>query len=128
MEQQTLDAGFKQAIGPKSFRRGATNAANSQATQPKAVHDQMMQHDPKWTTFNNAYINKKVEFHLQNWVLGEPIEDSLIKFLTHISIMRDPRISYDMVPEEVRSTLPPDPNIAELEAQRAKLKNSHYQV
>ena len=75
-----------------------------------------MRHDPKWATFNGAYINEKVEFHLQNAFLDESMEDGLIKFFTHISIMRDPRASYDMVPDEVWSTLPPDPDIAELEA------------
>ncbi|POR38961.1 Uncharacterized protein TPAR_00832 [Tolypocladium paradoxum] len=45
MEGQTLDAGFEEPIGPKAFRRGATNAANGIA--PDAVRDQMMRHDPK---------------------------------------------------------------------------------
>ena len=88
----------------------------------------MMRHDPKWATFNSAYINEKVEFHLQNAFLDEPMEDGLIKFFTHISIMRDPRASYDMVPDEVWSTLPPDPDIAALEAQRDKLKEGRFRI
>ncbi|KAI6777633.1 uncharacterized protein J7T54_002767 [Emericellopsis cladophorae] len=131
MERQTLDAGFEEPIGPKGFRRGAANAANGKA--PNAVRDQVMRHDPKWATFNSAYINEKVEFHLQNAFLDEPMEDGLIKFFTHISIMRDPRASYDMVPEEVWRTLPPDPDIAALEAQRGvrrlsnKIRNKRAQ-
>jgi len=37
-----------------------------------------MRHDPKWATFNSAYINEKVQLHLQNAFLDEPTEDSLI--------------------------------------------------
>ncbi|KAF9784253.1 hypothetical protein IL306_007721 [Fusarium sp. DS 682] len=106
---QTLGAGFQEPIGPKAFRRGAANAANG--TAPDAVRDQMMRHDPKGATFNSAYINEKVELHLQNAFLDEPMEDGLIKLFTHISIMRDPRASYDMVPDEVLNSLPPDPEI-----------------
>lgn len=93
-----------------------------------AVRDQMMRHDPKWATFNSAYINEKVEFHLQNAFLDEPMEDGLINFFTHISIMRDPRASYDMVPDEVWSALPPDPEIAVLEAQRGELKKGRFRI
>ncbi|KEY73695.1 hypothetical protein S7711_09571 [Stachybotrys chartarum IBT 7711] len=126
MEKQTLDAGFEEAIGPKAFRRGTANAANGNTSD--AVRDQMMRHDPKWATFNSAYINEKVEFHVQNAFLEEPTEDGLIKLFTHISIMRDPRASYDMVPDEIWNSLPPDPRLAELEAQRDKLKNGQYRV
>jgi hypothetical protein len=75
----------------------------------------MMQHDPKWATFNSAYINEKVKFDLQNTFLDEPLEDSLITLFTYISIMRDPRASYNMVPEEVWNALLPDPDIIKLE-------------
>jgi hypothetical protein len=88
----------------------------------------MMRHDPKWATFNSAYINEKVEFDLQNAFLDEPQEDALITLFTHISITRDPRASYDMVPEEVRKALPSDPDIVRLETERAKLKGGKYRV
>lgn len=77
--------------------------------------DQALRHNPKWATFNRVYINEKVEFHLQNAFLDELMEDSLLNFFTHISIMRDPQASYDMVPDEVWDALPPDPDITELE-------------
>ncbi|KAB5566912.1 hypothetical protein GE09DRAFT_1056381 [Coniochaeta sp. 2T2.1] len=48
----------KPPIEPKAWRRGAANAANGNA--PDAVRDQMMRYDPKWATFNSAYINEKV--------------------------------------------------------------------
>lgn len=82
MEWQSLDYGCERAIGPKAWRRGAANVANGNASD--AVRDQMMRHDPKWATLNSVYINEKVKFHLQNKVLGEPTEDSLIGMLTHV--------------------------------------------
>ncbi|KZZ91682.1 FluG domain-containing protein [Moelleriella libera RCEF 2490] len=51
---------FEESIGPKAFRRGATNAANGNASD--AVRDQLMRHDPRWTTFNSAYFNERVQF------------------------------------------------------------------
>jgi hypothetical protein len=88
----------------------------------------MMRHDPKWATFNSAYINEKVQFHLQNAVLDEPTEDSLIGMLSHIGLMRDPRARKDMVPDEVWAKMPPDPEILALEAERAQLKGGQYRI
>ena len=61
----------------------------------------MMRHDPRWATFNGAYINEKVEFHLERVVAGEPTDDSLIDLFTHMSLTRDPEARRDMVPDEV---------------------------
>lgn len=88
----------------------------------------MMRHDPKWATFNSAYINEKVQFHLQDAFLDEPTEDSLIGMLSHIGLMRDPRASEDMVPDEVWEKMPPNPEIIELEAERAQLKDGQYRI
>jgi hypothetical protein len=88
----------------------------------------MMRHDPKWATFNSAYINAKVKFHLQNAVLHEPHENALIEMLTHISVTRDPRAGRDIVPAEVWQDLPPDPEIVELEQRRERLKNGQYRI
>jgi hypothetical protein len=79
----------------------------------------MMRHDPKWATFNSAYINEKVKFHLQNAFLDEPTEDSLLAMFSHIGLMRDPCASQDMVPDAVWEVMPPDPAIVALEAERA---------
>ncbi|KJR83642.1 uncharacterized protein SPSK_04752 [Sporothrix schenckii 1099-18] len=65
--------------------------------------------------FNSAYINEKVTFHLQNAVLDEPYEDALIGILSHMSAMRDPSASSDMVPDEVWRDLPLDPEIVALQ-------------
>ncbi|OAQ58761.1 FluG domain-containing protein [Pochonia chlamydosporia 170] len=126
MQRQTLDAGFEQAFGPRAFRRGAANKANGRASD--AVRDQMMRHDPKWATFNSAYINEKVQFHLERVVADEPTEDCLIDLFTHMSMTRDPRASQNMVPAEVLRKLPPDPEIAQLEDRRDQLKKGRYRI
>lgn len=88
----------------------------------------MMRHDPRWATFNGAYINEKVEFHLERVVAGEPTDDCLIDLFTHMSLTRDPEARQDMVPDEVWRNLGADPEILELEAQRDKLKNGRYRI
>lgn len=64
MARQSPDYGCETAIEPKVWRRGASNVANGNASD--AVRNQIMQHNPKWATFNSAYIDKHVKFHLQN--------------------------------------------------------------
>ncbi|RYO87789.1 hypothetical protein DL766_004613 [Monosporascus sp. MC13-8B] len=117
MARQSLDAGEENAIEPKAWR----NASD-------AVRDQMMRHNPKWATFNSAYVNEKVGFHLQNAFLDEPTEDSLLKTLSHIGHMRDPRARKDMVPDQVWEEMLPDPEIEALKAERAQLKGSQYRI
>jgi hypothetical protein len=88
----------------------------------------MMRHDPKWSTFNSAYINEKIKFHLQNAFLDEPTEDSLLKMLSHIGHMRDPRARKNMVPDGVWEMMPPDPDIEALRAERNRLKGGRYRI
>jgi hypothetical protein len=88
----------------------------------------MMRHDPKWATFNSAYINEKVQFHLQNAFLDEPTEDRVIGLVTHLGLTRDPRARKDMVPSKVWRRIPPDPEIEELKTQRQQLKGDRYQI
>ena len=85
-----------------------------------------MRHDPKWATFNSAYINENVQFDIQNAFIDEPSEDSLIGLFTHVSLSRDPRAQRNMVPDEVRETLPPELEITALEIQREALKNGRH--
>jgi uncharacterized protein DUF3435 len=84
-----------------------------------------MRHDPRWTTFYSAYLNHSVEFDIQNTVLGQPTQD---KMLTHVSLMRDPRATKNMVPDEVWANLPPDSEVVRLEERRAQLKAGRYRV
>lgn len=87
-----------------------------------------MRHDPEYATFNSAYINEKIGFHLQNAFLDEPTEDSLLRMLSHIGHMRDPRARRDMVPDEVWEMMPPDPEIEALREERASLKGGQYRI
>ncbi|KAK4171133.1 FluG domain-containing protein [Triangularia setosa] len=48
--------------------------------------------------------------------------------LSYIGIMRDPRASKDMVPDEVWELMPPDQQIAALKAERAQLKGGQYRI
>ncbi|KAL8310634.1 hypothetical protein RB597_010464 [Gaeumannomyces tritici] len=126
LARQSLDAGFEVCWTPKFFRRGAANAANGNA--PDVVRDQMMRHDPKFSTFHGAYLNEKVKFDLQNTFLEEETENELYKLFAHVSITRDRRAKRDMVPAEVWANLLPDPEIVELEKQRAALKRGQYRI
>lgn len=51
--------------------------------------------------------------------------------LSHIGLMRDPRASKDMVPDEVWELLPPDPPdpvIEALKEERVRLKGDRYRI
>jgi len=126
MGRQSLDAGSEEPIGCKAFRRMCANSVNGEA--PDAVRDQAMRHNPKWATFYCAYINEMVQFHVQNAVLGEPTEDGLIKFWSHMSLMSDPRATSDMVPDKVWQEMPPDPEIEALKRRRAELKGNQFRI
>ena len=93
---------------------------------PDAIRDQMMRHDPKFYTFQSAYLNEIAKFHLQNAFLEEEMEDQLFRLFAHVSLTRDPRATRDMVPAEVWADLLPDPEITALEEQRAELKQGQY--
>ncbi|KAK0637170.1 FluG domain-containing protein [Bombardia bombarda] len=126
MGRQSLDAGEETAVTPKNWRRMVANAVNGSA--PDAVRDQAMRHDPKWATFNAAYINEMLEYHVQNAATDVPTEDGLIKFWSHMGLMSDPRASSDMVPDEVWQEMPPDPEIEDLERRRAELKGGQFRI
>ncbi|KAK7959755.1 uncharacterized protein PG986_004609 [Apiospora aurea] len=96
LKRQSLDMGNEEPITPKAFRRGNANVMNRKA--PDAVRDQALRHDPKWATFNSAYINENIEFNTQNAFLDEPTEDALINLFTHVGMTRDPRARRKMVP------------------------------
>lgn len=95
---------------------------------PDSVRDQMMRHDPQFVTFHNAYLNEIANFDLQNAFLEEEKESELFRLFAHVSLTRDPRATSDMVPEEIWANLLPDPEIVELEEQRAQLKQGKYRI
>lgn len=46
--------------------------------------------------------------------------------LSYIDVMRDPRATSDMVPQEIWDQLEPDPDVVELEKERVRLKAGRY--
>ncbi|KAH7129645.1 hypothetical protein B0J13DRAFT_453386 [Dactylonectria estremocensis] len=124
--QQSLDSGHERRWTPRFARRGAGNAANGDA--PDSVRDQMMRQDPRFMTFQSAYLNEIANFDLQNAFLEEEKESQLFRLFAHVSLTRDPRATADMVPDEVWANLAPDPEIVELEEQRAQLKQGKYRI
>jgi hypothetical protein len=68
--------------------------------------------------YNGAYINERVLFDVLSAVLERPSVDSILRILTHISLICDPRALVH-VPDDVLIALPPDLNIVDLKQQRA---------
>ena len=92
-----------------------------------AVRDQVMRHNPNSAVYNGAYINERVPFDVLSAVLERPSADGILRMLTHMSLMRDPRAPVH-VPDDVLAALPPDPRIVDLEQQRAQLKARAYRI
>ncbi|KAM0665678.1 hypothetical protein ACQRIU_005939 [Beauveria bassiana] len=126
MGRQSLESGHEKAWTPRFARRGASNAANGDATD--SVRDQMMRHEPGFKTFFSAYLNEIANFDLQNAFLEEEKQSQLFRMFAHVSLTRDPRAVRDMVPEKVWANQPPDPEIVKLEEERTMLKQGRYRI
>ncbi|KAH7364055.1 hypothetical protein BKA65DRAFT_603155 [Rhexocercosporidium sp. MPI-PUGE-AT-0058] len=120
-----LAAGFLEKLTSYCFRRGTANVVDRTATD--AVRDQVMRHNPNSAVYNGAYINERVPFDVLSAVLERPSADGILRMLTHMSLMRDPRAPVH-VPDDVLAALPPDPSIVDLEEQRAQLKAGAYRI
>ncbi|KAG4430542.1 hypothetical protein IFR05_013980 [Cadophora sp. M221] len=96
-------------------------------TATDAVRDQVMRHNSNSAVYNGAYINERMRFDVQSAVLERPSADGVLRMLTHMSLMRDPRAPIH-VADDVLAALPPDPNITALKQKREKLKASAYKV
>ena len=86
-----------------------------------------MRHNPNSAVYNAAYINERVRFDVLSAVLERPSADGILRMLTHMSLMRDPRAPVH-VPDDVLAAFPPDPRIVDLEEQRAQLKAGAYRI
>jgi hypothetical protein len=86
-----------------------------------------MRHNPNSAVYNGAYINERVPFDVLSAVLKRPSADGILRMLTHMSLMRDPRAPIH-VPDDVLVALPPDPIIVDLEQQRVQLKAGAYRI
>ncbi|OBT53129.1 hypothetical protein VE04_05757 [Pseudogymnoascus sp. 24MN13] len=118
-------AGIKELLTSYCFRRGTANVVDHAATD--AVRDQVMRHNANSALHNGHYANEKVRFDVQSAGLGRPSVDGVLKMLTHMSLMCDPRAPVH-VPEEVLDALPPDPDITALEQERVQLKAGAYRI
>jgi hypothetical protein len=68
-----------------------------------------------------------VRFNIQSAVLKRPSVDGVLRILTYISLIRDPRAPIH-VPNDVLAVLPPNPDITALKQEREKLKAGAYRV
>ena len=92
-----------------------------------AVRDQVMRHNANSALHNGHYANEKVRFDVQSAGLGRPSVDGVLRMLTHMSLMCDPRAPVH-VPNEVLAALPPNPIITSLEQEREQLKAGAYRI
>jgi hypothetical protein len=90
-----------------------------------AVRDQVLRHNPQTGVFCGSYINEKIRFIVQDAMLDQPTDAGLLRAFTHMSLTCDPRALKE-VPEEVLSTLPPDPEIVELIRERKEIKRTYW--
>ncbi|KFZ11199.1 hypothetical protein V501_04872 [Pseudogymnoascus sp. VKM F-4519 (FW-2642)] len=93
-------AGFEEILTSYCFQRGTANVVDHAATD--AVRD-------------------------QSAGLGRPSVDGVLRMLTHMSLMCDPRAPVH-VPDEVLAALPPNPIITALEQEREQLKAGAYRI
>lgn len=130
LQRLGLATGFEQKLTCYCFRRGTSNAvdgkcigcscrlcreANKKAgAATAAVRDQIIRHNPNSGVFSGSYINEKVRFMIQDAVIDRPTDPGFLRAFTHISLTCDPRAPME-VPKEILATLPPDPEICQLE-------------
>jgi hypothetical protein len=86
-----------------------------------------MRHNANSALYNGHYANEKVRFDVQSAGLGRPSVDGVLRMLTHMSLMCDPRAPVH-VPDEYLAALPPDPVITALEQEREQLKAGAYRI
>ncbi|KAH9174385.1 hypothetical protein EDB89DRAFT_568429 [Lactarius sanguifluus] len=123
MGRQSLDMGYEKPIGPKDWRRNVGNTVNGQASD--AARDKVVRQNNHSNVFQDAYLNANANVRRPERHLGRASADPRARYVGHA---RDPRATSDMVPDEVWASLPPDPEVVELEQQRAALKGGKYGV
>ncbi|KAH9209210.1 hypothetical protein DL95DRAFT_438073 [Leptodontidium sp. 2 PMI_412] len=67
----------------------------------------VIRHNPNSAVYNGAYINERVPFDVLSAILERPSADSILRMLTYMSLMRDPRALVHV--PDVLAALPPDP-------------------
>ena len=95
---QSLEMGHPQPTGPKYWRRNVGTATRS-IEVTAAERDNVMHHNEGSDVFRTSYLDADVPFDVQNVVLGEPMQNQLLKMLSHVCHTRDPRARRNMVPK-----------------------------
>ncbi|PVH67660.1 hypothetical protein DL98DRAFT_443130, partial [Cadophora sp. DSE1049] len=91
------------------------------------IRDQVIRYNSNSAVYNKAYINKRVLFDVLSAVLERPSANSILRILTYISFIRNPRALIH-IPDDILTALPPDPSIVGLKKQRAQLKAKAYKI
>ncbi|KAM7188974.1 Protein of unknown function (DUF3435) domain containing protein [Rhypophila sp. PSN 637] len=106
------DLGYEDKWTSYCMRRGTINAIIEKA--PNAVVDQVARHDPNTSCKENAYLNYRVGYNVQDAFLKrDPSADGLTRAFTHMSIRCNPEVPKE-IPKEQFDKLPQDPSIVEL--------------
>ncbi|KAM7210244.1 Protein of unknown function (DUF3435) domain containing protein [Rhypophila decipiens] len=106
------DLGSEEKWTSYCMRRGNINAIIDKA--PNAVVDQVARHDPNTGCKENAYLNHRVGYNVQDAFLErDPSADGLTRAFTHMSIRCNPEVPRE-IPKEQFDKLPQDPSILEL--------------
>lgn len=84
MTDQSLEMGYHpQPIGTKDWRRNLGNTNDRGATAAER-DDNIMRHNEGSDVFRTSYLNANVQFDVQSAVLGEPMQNQLLKMLSHV--------------------------------------------
>ncbi|KAM7192172.1 Protein of unknown function (DUF3435) domain containing protein [Rhypophila sp. PSN 637] len=106
------DLGYEDKWTSYCMRRGTINAIIEKA--PNAVVDQVARYDPNTGCKENAYLNYRVGYNVQDAYLErDPSADGLTRAFTHMSIRCNPEVPKE-IPKEQFDKLPQDPSIVEL--------------
>ncbi|TAQ84695.1 hypothetical protein B7494_g6982 [Chlorociboria aeruginascens] len=83
------------------MRHGNINAIIEKA--PNAVVDQVARHDPNTGCKENAYLNHRVGYNVQDaFLLRDLSADGLTRAFTHISIRYNPEVPKEIPKEDIR--------------------------
>ncbi|KAJ5111419.1 hypothetical protein N7532_001954 [Penicillium argentinense] len=119
LQRLSLAVGMIRAMKPYDLRRGTGEAVDKTASLPLLQH--VMGH--AYASTFQAYMNQRVQSHVQAAFLGLPSEDALMNILSHQSRYIDPRAPsrYDDLPEAERKTFSDDSGIKRLQQMRDSL-------
>ncbi|PNP56824.1 hypothetical protein THARTR1_03122 [Trichoderma harzianum] len=116
LQRLGINAGFMQVLTSYMIRRGAGESVEVTATQ--AQLQQVMSH--RDAGVYQAYINQRVQCHVQAAFLSQPSAQALFKAVTHMSRYVDPRAPIELTSDEA-AKLRLDPEVGKLKELRDQL-------